>query len=1135
MILDYASRGKFDLCFVQETMVSDSNSIKSRSAQWPGVSLWAPALGRKGGVAVFVSPDFEGKIVSWQKDSEGRIISMLIRYQNIDYNVVNIYAPTNVSERKSFLQEVHKYFFPHSKLIMGGDFNCYDNERDKFGGNCSISKELSDFKSCFRLTDAWRVKHPRESQCTWFNSDFSIGSRLDTFLISRDISPGITSCEIRPCVYSDHDFVTVELDCNDGNRHGPGIWKFNNSLLEDDNYCAFIRPIIEQHLSFKHVFISIKEFWESLKITIKDETVKFAKAKRRELSRDKVLITNRLIKSKNQLVSGDSSVKTEICELESLLDSMFVRELSGCKIRSRAQWLEEGEAPTRYFFKLETQRYDKNIITSIYNTNSIEVSAREEIMKAHEEFYAKLFSSEEIDRDVQRDLLLNVTRRLSSADRDLCEGDLALAEATNALKLMSRNKSPGLDGLTAEFYTKFWDLLGPMLIRVFNTCLHDSDLCDSMKSSATRLVFKKGDKKDLKNWRPISLLNVDYKICSKALSMRLSKVLDSIVDPDQTCSVPGRTITSNLALLRDTLDYIERTNETGILISLDQEKAFDRVDRTFLMNLLQHFGFGPSFCNWISTLYHGANMQILVNGWLSDKVNLLRGVRQGDSLSPMLYVLCVEVLACKIRNSPSIEGFLLPGAKGKRFKVSQYADDTTGYLKNFVSLTRLMEAIALYERGTGAKLNRSKSEAMWLGAWKDRDDQPLGLTWVRKMKILGVVFGTINVEKENWEPRLSKLDNILNMWKTRALSFIGKALIVNVLGISKLMHVARVLIPPRWVLDKLNKLIWSFVWGTKIEPVARKALHNPPLRGGIGIIDFEVKSQALRLSAMLISVGDSDCNTFYLSKYFCGSQLARFRPEWTHLRDNSAPSAAIPTGFYSSGLRTLESLSHVTSSFIFSSKNIYLELLKVKTSPPVLPFRWSPFVDTGFDLLQHWSNVRDAFTANYKNDLLWLITLRAVKVRDSLRSWGYIPSDICASCPRKETIDHCFLNCRRVKPVWCFFTALLTSLLCPSSQFLVNCTSIFFFRFPTAPAKNVKIAIFIIKTILYGIWKFRNKATFHNGQENSDAIVKYILQDIKTRIKVDHYRLSTARFRALWTHPSLCQLIGDSQLVFTIN
>ena len=99
-----------------------------------------------------------------------------------------------------------------------------------------------------------------------------------------------------------------------------------------------------------------------------------------------------------------------------------------------------------------------------------------------------------------------------------------------------------------------------------------------MKSSVTRILFKKGDRKDLKNWRPISLLNVDYKIASKVLSSRLSKVLDTIIDPDQTCSIPGRTISSNLHTLRDILDYIERTDETGILISLDQEKAFDRVN-----------------------------------------------------------------------------------------------------------------------------------------------------------------------------------------------------------------------------------------------------------------------------------------------------------------------------------------------------------------------------------------------------------------------------------------------------------------------------------------------------------------------------------------------------------------------------
>ena len=161
-----------------------------------------------------------------------------------------------------------------------------------------------------------------------------------------------------------------------------------------------------------------------------------------------------------------------------------------------------------------------------------------------------------------------------------------------------------------------------------------------MKSSVTRLIFKKrGNIRDLKNWRPISLLNIDYKICSKSITLRLSKVLDSIVDPDQTCSIPGWSISSNLVMLRDTLDYIELTNETDLLVSLDQEKAFDRVNHTFLMDLLKHFGFGPDFCHWIETFYSGANMSIILNGSLTEPIPLHHGVRQGDSVASSLRTL----------------------------------------------------------------------------------------------------------------------------------------------------------------------------------------------------------------------------------------------------------------------------------------------------------------------------------------------------------------------------------------------------------------------------------------------------------------------------------------------------------------
>ena len=171
-----------------------------------------------------------------------------------------------------------------------------------------------------------------------------------------------------------------------------------------------------------------------------------------------------------------------------------------------------------------------------------------------------------------------MSRTLSENDRLICEGFVLLQELTQALQLANRNKTPGPDGLTVEFFLAFWSSLGPLLVEVFKESFCAGELCDSMKSCVTRLVHKKDDKRDLKNWRPISLLNIDYKIGSKALALRLSKVLNSITDPDQTCSDQGRSIFSNLALLRDILSYIERSGEKGILISFDQEKAFDRVN-----------------------------------------------------------------------------------------------------------------------------------------------------------------------------------------------------------------------------------------------------------------------------------------------------------------------------------------------------------------------------------------------------------------------------------------------------------------------------------------------------------------------------------------------------------------------------
>ena len=135
---------------------------------------------------------------------------------------------------------------------------------------------------------------------------------------------------------------------------------------------------------------------------------------------------------------------------------------------------------------------------------------------------------------------------------------------------------------------------------------------------------------------------------------------------------------------------------------------------------------------------------------------------------------------------------------------------------------------------------------MWLGAWKCRTDEPLGLTWVRKMKILGVIFGTEPIERDNWQRKLNKLEKSLNLWKSRSLSFVGISMIVNVLGLSKFLYLSRIVIMPAWVLACINQLIWPFIWGSGIETVSRRSCCLALSVSGLNLCDIRLKCETLK-------------------------------------------------------------------------------------------------------------------------------------------------------------------------------------------------------------------------------------------------------------------------------------------------
>ena len=260
---------------------------------------------------------------------------------------------------------------------------------------------------------------------------------------------------------------------------------------------------------------------------------------------------------------------------------------------------------SRFFLRLEKKRGTESWISAMRVSSGVVVTDVEGICESWASFYQDLFTACPVYLGVQSDLLDCLTLSLSVDDAASCDGPISPNEAHAALLGMAKGTSPGSDGLLMEFYVAFWDFLGADLVNVFSAPLEAGFLPFSQREALITLIFKKGHRLDHKNWRPISLLNVDYKLCARFLAGLLLKVIATIVAPDQTCGVPGRYISENVAFLRDVVELANEYNLPVALLSLDQEKAF-----------------GSS---------------VLVNGYTSRPFKPSRGVRQGCPLSPLLH------------------------------------------------------------------------------------------------------------------------------------------------------------------------------------------------------------------------------------------------------------------------------------------------------------------------------------------------------------------------------------------------------------------------------------------------------------------------------------------------------------------
>ena len=294
---------------------------------------------------------------------------------------------------------------------------------------------------------------------------------------------------------------------------------------------------------------------------------------------------------------------------------------------------------------------------------------------------------------------------------------------------------------------------------------------------------------ELSNWRPLALLNVDYRILAKAIGQRIESILSSLIHSDQTGFIKGRFIGQNVRLLNDIMEYTEAKNYPGILLFIDFRKAFDTIEWNFLHKCIELYNFGPNIRKWISNLYNNAESGVMNAGFMTKYFKVSRGVRQGCPLSPLLFVLAVEMLALKIRQDQLCRGIELPN--GQNAKISQFADDTTLILEDTTSLRNAMNIVNLFGVLSGLQLNKKKTKALWIGASSKNKIKPLKFQCPKDpIKFLGTYLShdTAANNSNHFYIKIRKMETKFDIWRSRDLTLFGSTMLAKSLGLSQLIY-----------------------------------------------------------------------------------------------------------------------------------------------------------------------------------------------------------------------------------------------------------------------------------------------------------------------------------------------------------
>ena len=766
------------------------------------------------------------------------------------YNLSVLYGLQNVQIRKAqitdMVAQLTAHHDPSVHNLLLGDFNFVEFPLDRTAGLSRGDKLYRQpwlgLLSTLHMCDPYRAHFPEKKIYSFTNK--SGKSRVIRSYVSTTLLPDVTDQTYLPTPFTNaHKVYSFTLRSKQ--PKGKGYWKLNTAVLTDPPYTSLVQGTVANLDSMD--IVDAKTWWRLFIRCIRSKTIKYCSIKRAHERTIKLAMRSEL--EHLQAIPSTSITPSQTQRLHTVrerINASELQEIEGYRVRIRGlPTYEHSEPNIQFYAKLERQRGDQNAIAELIDDDGDLHADTPTMLHIVTQYYTSLYTPSPVNHTTQNKLLRNVHTSVSRQDRDALDAPFTLAELQAAVRSLKPGKSPGLDGLPIEFYQRFWPLLQHHYLSYVNA-VQASHLDPWKNTSITALLYKnRGDANDLTNYRPISLINVDVKIITKVLTTRLRTVLPSILHHSQT-AVDGRRIDNTVHMLRDLIHLANTQNTPACFLFLDQEKAFDRVDHSFLYRTMATFGIGDTFINWIKMLYSNATTKVKINGFLTDPIPLRRGARQGDPLSFYEYLFINEILALQLRNNPNIVGFQIGGEK----IVSQhYADDTTISITQNRCFKEVYKELSDYEEATGAKVNYSKSKGLWVGPWTARSDSPLSVSFTNtNVKSLGVYFGNDDPAAATFNEIYPKIKRSLTYWQNLGLSKFAKARVLDIFLASRLWYAATFYpIPPR-LRNQLQREFFTYLnHPHKKITVSQAECTKLHVHGGLKLVDIALKATVSKM------------------------------------------------------------------------------------------------------------------------------------------------------------------------------------------------------------------------------------------------------------------------------------------------